>query len=70
MQRVSSLHDIIIYVNGKYCLKLAFVIYSVIIDRGINIGRNFEVYYFVKVKVKVKLRFSAPSAGIADIEQT
>ena len=26
--------------------------------------------YYVKVKVKVKLRFSAPSAGIAEIEQT
>ena len=26
--------------------------------------------YCVKVKVKVKLRFSAPSAGIAEIEQT
>ena len=35
-----------------------------------SIAENIKTIELKEVKVKVKLRFSAPSAGIAEIEQT
>ena len=50
----------------------SYFVYSAILmsTEGVSTFKPYQVFQRVKVKVKVKLRFSAPSAGIAEVEQT